>query len=157
AEAMNVAPLRPGTTYWFGLASLDAAGNRATAAIAGPLQPKVDARPVVKPPDQTQGNEGLGAALVHGKFNDDEFEDLAVAAPTQNVGTASQAGVVYIYFGSATGLSPTPGLVIQGTATGARLGSGLAALRWSSPTRDDLAIGAPGDDGSNGRIYIFHG
>jgi len=157
AEALDLVPLRTGTTYWVGIASVDAAGNRTTAAIAGPLQPKFTQLPIVKPPDATQGNERLGAALAHGKFNDDDFEDLAVAAPTQNVGGASQVGDVYIYFGSATGLSATPGLIIQGVATNGMFGSGLATLRWSSATRDDLAIGAPGDDAGNGRIYVFHG
>jgi len=45
--------------------------------------------------------------------------------------------------------------VITTSETSALLGSGLAAVRWTDATHDDLAIGAPGADAGNGKIYVF--
>lgn len=78
---------------------------------------------------------------------------MAIAAPTQDAGGKSQAGAVYVYFGGPAGLAAAPDVTITGDVAVGQLGAGLAALRWSSPTRDDLAIGAPGQ----GVIYVLRG
>src|SRR5262249_8458442 len=56
-----------------------------------------------------------------------------------------------------TGISATPSVIIQGTELNAMVGAGVTAVRWSSATRDDLAIGAPFSQSNRGRIFVFRG
>jgi hypothetical protein len=153
-ESVDLFPARLGTAYWVAIATLDAAGNRSPALVVGPLTPGFDRSGAIVAPDQSQGSLGLGFAIAHGKFNDDDLEDIAISAPTQSSGAQLNAGAVYVYFGSASGISSTPSLVITNPTANLKFGSGLAAVRWSSATRDDLAIGAPG---GNGKIFVFEG
>lgn len=64
-------------------------------------------------------------------FNGDDFADLAIGAPGEDVGTAADAGAVNVQYGSATGL-PGPGgqLFTQdspGVGGGAESGDGFGA------------------------------
>lgn len=154
AEALDLFPARTGTAVWVGVATVDEAGNRSVAQIAGPVTPTFDQTGALVAPDPSLGNLALGAALAHGRFDDDDLEDLAVAAPTQGLGALAQAGAVYVYFGGPAGISPTPGLRLDGVAAGGRFGSGLAAVRRAGATRDDLVVGAPGGSGA---LYVFRG
>jgi hypothetical protein len=157
AEAADVTRARLGTQYWLGVASVDRAGNRAAAAIFGPVSPAWDQLGPILGPNRQQGNLAMGAAIAHGKLNDDELDDLVVAAPTQDAGGLLQAGAVYVYFGRPGGPAATPDVTILGGAAGAQAGAGLAAVRWSGATRDDLVIGAPGAAGGAGRLFVFRG
>ncbi|MGE0868670.1 MAG: integrin alpha [Kofleriaceae bacterium] len=155
-EVATLFPARTGTSFWIGIAALDEAGNRAPATIIGPITPGFDRFGAIAAPDVSNGALNLGYAIAHGKFNDDEYEDLAISAPTEGVVPSFHAGAVYVYFGSGVGISATPDLKITSTVSNGRLGLGLATVRWSSATRDDLAIGAPGVDG-NGHIFVLRG
>ena len=156
-ESVDAVPSRTGVAQFFAIAALDAAGNRSPVMLAGPIVPAIDQTGAILPINAGQGALGLGAALAHGKFNDDEFEDLAVAAPTQNLGGLVFVGAVYVYFGGPAGIAATPDLTITSAELRAGLGTGLTAVRWSSATRDDLVIGAPGADGGAGRIFVMRG
>lgn len=156
AETVRVRPLRAGTAYWVAVASVDDAGNRSAAQIAGPLTPRFDQAAVVGAPN-TVGDAGFGLAMVRGKFNDDDFEDVAVSAPFVTAGGVAGAGEVYVFFGSATGLAATPGVTIRGVTADAAFGSALTAVRWSSTTRSDLVVGEPFGDGGSGAIYVWNG
>jgi hypothetical protein len=157
AEALDVFPARTGAARYFALAAIDPTGRRGAISTVGPIVPAFDRTGAIAPANPAQGALGLGAAIAHGKFNDDDFEDVAVAAPFQNAGPRDGAGAVYIYFGGPGGISSTPSLTITSAETAANLGAGLAALRWTSKTRDDLAIGAPGAGGGAGRIFVLSG
>ncbi len=152
AETVRVRPLRTGTAFWIGVAAVDAAGNRSVAQIAGPLTPRFDQTAAYAAPNTT-GNAQLGYAIARGRFNDDAFDDVAIAAPFTTAGGVNGAGEVYVYFGSAAGLASAPAVTIRGTVVGGQLGFSLAAVRWSSGTRDDLAIGAP----FAATVYVFNG
>lgn len=152
-----VLPARTGTPYWVGVAALDEAGNRSVAAIAGPIAPGFELRGPIDGPNRQQGAIAMGAAIAHGRFNDDAFEDLAVAAPAQNAGGLSQSGAVYVYFGGPQGIAATPSVTITGGAAGALAGTSLAAVPWAAAGREDLVIGAPGAAGGNGRLFVFRG
>lgn len=154
-QRLDVFPARTGAAQYFAIATLDRAGRRSAAAIAGPVVPVFDQTGAILPIAASQGALGLGSAIAHGKLNDDELDDLAIAAPGQGVG--AQGGAVYVYFGGPSGIAATPDLTITSAEPGAGLGSGLTAVRWSSATRDDLVIGAPGADGGAGRIYVLRG
>ena len=155
-EVLAVGGLRPGAPIYVGIASVDAAGNRSAASFAGPVSLAFDQTGVITSPQQNQGTLALGSAIVHGRFNDDELEDVAVSAPQQNAG-GTEVGAVYVHFGTPAGLATTPGLIIRGPGANARFGASLAALRRSSMARDDLVIGAPFDDGGHGKLYVFNG
>jgi len=156
AETVRVRPLRAGTAYWVAVASVDDAGNRSAAQIAGPLTPRFDQAAVVGAPN-TVGDAGFGLAMVRGKFNDDDFEDVAVSAPFATAAGVAGAGEVYVFFGSATGLATAPSVTLRGVTADAAFGSSLAAVRWSSTTRSDLVVGEPFGDGGSGAIYVWNG
>ncbi len=156
SEILQVAPRRTGTAYWYGVAAVDAGGNRAPAAIVGPVTPLFDQTAAILPRD-TGGNAGLGFTMTRGRFNSDSYDDVAVGAPYVNIGGVSGAGAVYVYFGSATGIGTVPDAVIAGLETDGSFGSALATVRWSSATRDDLVVGAPFNDNISGQVFVFNG
>ncbi|WP_433722338.1 FG-GAP-like repeat-containing protein [Actinoplanes sp. CA-051413] len=99
-------------------------------------------------PPPTANGEDFGGALAAGDFNGDGYEDLVVGSP----GYQSDAGLVRLFKGSATGISQLgPGTSDQlisaefagdTTEAGDRFGSVLAAGDFNGDGKDDLAIGA---------------
>ena len=154
-ELVELFPARTGTDHWFAIATFDAAGNRTVVSL-GPVTPNFDRTGAIVAADVSQGLLALGFSIANGKFNDDDFEDVAVSAPTQNTGTLLRTGAVYVYFGGPFGIASTPDLRITSAIAEGRLGTGLTAVRWSSATRDDLVIGAPGI-GTGGHIFVVRG
>ena len=156
AETIRVRPLRTGTPYWVGIAAVDAGGNRSPVAVVGPLTPRFDQSAVLASPN-VAGNAGFGYAMVRGRFNDDDFDDLAIAAPFVTANGVASAGEVYVFLGSPVGLATVPALTIRGVSPGGQLGTSLARVRWGGGARDDLAIGEPFGNGGDGAIYVFSG
>jgi hypothetical protein len=154
-ESLRITPRRTGTSYWVGIAAVDGGGSRGTAAVVGPVIPLFDQTPTILPPDP-DGDVFAGLAIAHGKFNDDDLWDVAVGAPGAD-GGASGAGAVYVYFGSASGISDTPDAVIDGGTDFGGFGFAVAAWRQPGATRDHIAIGEPYGDNLNGRVYVFAG
>jgi hypothetical protein len=155
-ELIAASRLRAGIPLWFAVAALDSAGNRSAASVVGPITPAWDQTGAIVGPDQALGNLALGSAITHGRFNDDDFDDVAVAAPGQSLGAVAQSGAVFIYFGSTAGIKPLPDVSIIG-APGEQFGSALTAMHGISPLRDDLYVGAPAAVSGNGRVYVFRG
>jgi hypothetical protein len=147
--------MRPGGPYHFAIASVDEAGNRTVVSAPAPITLDFDrAGPVSAP--LAQGS--LGYRLARGDFNGDSFQDVAVSAPSADVSGQAFAGLVYVYFGSATGLPADPSVTILGpTEFGDQFGIGLTSMRWNGDDIDDLFIGAPFADGVNGRVFGFAG
>jgi FG-GAP repeat len=92
----------------------------------------------------------FGLALAAGDFDQDTFDDLAVGAPDEDVGSLSEAGAVNVLYGSAgrlTGVGSqlftqnSPG-VVGAAASGDFLGDALAAGDFNNDTFADLAVGA---------------
>jgi hypothetical protein len=85
-------------------------------------------------------------------FNNDGFADLAVGAPGEDVGAATDAGAVNVLYGSAGGLGGAQ-LLTQGAGgvPGAsesldRFGTVLTTGNFNADGFADLAVGAPGED-----------
>jgi hypothetical protein len=112
----------------------------------------------------TQDTAGVGstaepgdffaAALTAGDFDNDGPDDLAVGAPTEDVGTVFNAGAVNVLFGSTGGLSGVGSqLFTQDVAgvgstaePGDQFGGALAAGGFNNDDFADLAVGVPAEN-----------
>jgi hypothetical protein len=95
-------------------------------------------------------------------FNGDDFDDLAVGVPSEDVGGQVNAGVVNILFGSASGLTGTNQLLTQASPeAGDQFGASVAKGDFNNDTFTDLAVGAPGEtlasDAGAGAVNVFYG
>jgi hypothetical protein len=94
--------------------------------------------------------DSFGSSVEVGDFNGDGFGDLAVGVPSDDVGTALDAGGVNVLYGSARGLSAQGNqlwagdTLAVGLAASERFGNSLAAGDFDGDGHDDLAIGVPG-------------
>ena len=149
-ESMTVMSLRTGVPLWFAVVSLDSAGNPSAPAVAGPVTLTLtDTSVAVLPPTPAVAGE-LGWNIAAGRFNDDAFYDIAVAANISN----GNAGEIFIYTGTANGLRTTPAYRITPTGT-PTIGTGLTALQWDHDAAglDDIAIGGP----LTGTVWVIPG
>ncbi|MEO8275825.1 MAG: hypothetical protein ABI639_06365 [Thermoanaerobaculia bacterium] len=99
-------------------------------------------------------DDQFGFALTCGDWNGDGFADLAIGAPGEAVGGGTtDAGMVIVIHGSASGLDPVASYPIHqdiqnvpGTAeSGDRFGAALVSGNFDGDGFDDLAIGVPGE------------
>ncbi|MET0462014.1 MAG: T9SS type A sorting domain-containing protein [Chitinophagaceae bacterium] len=110
-----------------------------------------------------------------GDINNDTYEDVAVSAPgmadvLSGSGSLLSVGAVFIYLGSATGLSTTPAHTLQPTATlgGGLFGLSVAAGDVTGDGRPDVIVGAPLESvslnfpifgaiaGRVGRVHVYN-
>jgi hypothetical protein len=120
------------------------------------------------PSDPENGDE-FGFALTAGDFDNDGRDDLAVASPSESVGSVAEAGSVTTFRGTPSGITTagarvftqdTPG--VPGTAeVDDNLGTALAAADFDDDGRDDLAVGASneavGAIAGAGAVTVFKG
>jgi hypothetical protein len=104
----------------------------------------------------TQGNpetdDGFGAAVATGDFDDTDGDDLAAGAPGETVNGRRSAGAVSVFNGSPGGLA-NERLLFQGTGgipgspeTDDVFGAAVAPTDSNGIGQWDLAVGAPGED-----------
>jgi len=110
-------------------------------------------------PDLTLSGSSVGDALgtsvnAAGDVNGDAYDDAIVGV----FGGNSGAGQAYVYYGSATGLSATPGAVLNGEASGDAFGSSAAtAGDVNNDGYDDVVVAADGCNTSAGCAYVYLG
>ncbi|NII29487.1 T9SS type A sorting domain-containing protein [Pseudoflavitalea sp. X16] len=108
-------------------------------------------------------NYYLGYAIAGaGDVNGDGYDDVLVSAYNDIV--TVDTGKVLVYYGAASGLPPTPNLILQGVNETDKAGFGRSVASAGDVNGDgygDVVIGAPySNDGSNtleGRAYVFLG
>ena len=154
AQSLDIARLRAGTPYYVGAVAVDAGGNRSSVVTAGPVVLDFDRSGAIA--GGASGGE-LAHALAAGELDGATGADLAVGAPTETGVAGTAAGAVHIYSGGAEGIGAVPALSLAGGAAQARFGRAVAVLDWNGDGQRDLAVGAPGADGGNGRVLIFLG
>jgi hypothetical protein len=135
-----------------------------TVTLVGLVTLLVTISPAAGAPDQ----ERAAAQEARVDFNDDGFADLAVGAPGEDIGAASDAGALNVLYGSAAGLEPSADVFYQG-AGGAggsledddRLGSAVAKGDFNGDGIFDVAVGSPGEtvgsDVAAGAVNVLNG
>jgi FG-GAP repeat protein len=112
----------------------------------------------------------FGRSAATGDFNNDGFDDLAIAAIRHRVGTANHSGAVYVLYGSPLGLRTTgaeyfdgnsPGIPGNGAGPNDLFGGSLHGADWNNDGYSDLAIGVWCDTINGilctGSLIILHG
>jgi len=116
-------------------------------------------------PDEAGVDDELGHALAAGDFDGDTFDDLAIGVPLESVSGFSDAGRVFVLYGSASGIGvagaqtldhDTSG-VPNNPQTGGLFGLALAAADFDNDGVCDLAVGAPGDFFDRGIVFVLSG
>tara|TARA_R110002096_G_scaffold16898_2_gene57695 strand:- start:23394 stop:27083 length:3690 start_codon:yes stop_codon:yes gene_type:complete len=155
ATSFTIGNLQAGVDYFVGVAITDAAGNLSEASTLGPFTPSFDPTGAQIADLATPSGfaRRFGQSIVSGNFNDDDFDDIAVAAPFNSVGANNAQGTVHIYFGSANGIGATPDVTINGSGPFTAFGWDMTRINWSTGAGDGLAISAPFAN----RVFIFHG
>jgi hypothetical protein len=117
----------------------------------------------------SEASDLFGSSLACGDFDDDGYDDLAIGAPGEAIGTLTGAGAVNVLYGSADGLTATGNDIwyqdidgIEGTSEASDLfGTSLTSGDFDDDGHDDLAIGAPGEAigtlTSAGAVNVLYG
>ena len=116
------------------------------------------ASPAFSVTGETAGDEFGSSVAGIRDVNGDGYADLAVGAYRYN----SETGKVYVFAGSATGITGTaaaPAFSAAGQAPGSTFGTVVAAAGdVNGDTFADLAVGTGGaHDNTVGKVYVFHG
>ena len=110
----------------------------------------------------------FGEAIATGDFDGDGFADLAVGAPSYDAEGAPNSGAVFVFYGSAGGLSADAAEVLMQSAVeasssevGDGFGAALAGGDFDRDGFDDLVVGVPfenlGSATDTGAIAILFG
>jgi hypothetical protein len=95
-----------------------------------------------------------------GDVNHDGFDDVLIGANTYALGQVNE-GAAFLFYGSASGLSPLPDWSYESNQDAALLGSSVSAAGdVNHDGFDDVLVGAPVfDEGQvdEGMVFIFHG
>jgi hypothetical protein len=117
-----------------------------------------------------EDDDRFGRELTAGDYDDDGYDDLAIAAPTESYGSYSQNGVVQVLFGSSGGITDVGDALLAqdaGTDVGGSpadyeyWGQALTSGDYDDDGYDDLAVGSPFDVNGGatnaGVVNVFYG
>ena len=126
---------------------------------AGGAGPLAATGPWMTSADRAAAYYGTAVATA-GDVNGDGYDDVIVGAPGYNNG-AGEEGAVFVYHGSAAGLSTTANWRAVANRANAAFGFSVAtAGDVNGDGYDDVLVGAPGpetDEQGRGRVFVYHG
>ena len=109
--------------------------------------------------NQVEANMGRSVSRA-GDVNNDGYDDIIVSSWLYDPGVTN-AGRVYIYHGSASGINTTPAKTIDGNQFGANFGNCVSAAGdVNNDGYDDVVVGAwlyDAGQTDEGRVYVFLG
>lgn len=120
-------------------------------------------------PDTSESDDQFGATLAAGDFDNDGYDDLAIGAYGEDIftgfGTVDDGGAVETLYGSSVGLSTARAQYFDQNVTDMAdiaedsdlFGLRLATGDFNGDGRDDLAIGAYGEDDFRGGVQLLFG
>lgn len=116
---------------------------------------------VILQPDQAGANFGYSVGHA-GDLNGDGYSDLAIGAKDWESGAAQvDEGGVFIYYGSATGISTTPAIILQHNVANSVMGYWVAgAGDLNGDGFSDLLVGAntySNNETGEGAVWVFLG
>ncbi|MFJ4713054.1 VCBS repeat-containing protein [Streptomyces sp. NPDC088785] len=103
-------------------------------------------------PGSAEAYDHFGWSSAYGDFNHDGYDDLAVAASYEKVGTDVDGGTVALLWGSPSGLSGGTTIPDPAVSGHDRWGQAMAAGDFNGDGKDDLAIGS-----SAATLYVYKG
>jgi hypothetical protein len=111
--------------------------------------------------ENNRPNSRLGSSIANaGDVNGDGYSDIIVGAYYASNGNSNE-GIVYVFHGSATGLSATPDWTMEGEQNGISFGTSVASAGdVNGDGFSDVVIGADGFDNgetNEGKAFVFHG
>lgn len=103
---------------------------------------------------KVESKDYFGAAVAIGDFNNDNFSDVAIGAPGEDIGASPNTGMVHIMYGSTNGTISGPKAAFHqdspgvpgGNEPGDFFGREVAVFDYNEDGYDDLAISAPNED-----------
>lgn len=112
-----------------------------------------------------KSGDQFGWALAAGDLNRDGWDDLAIGAPNNALGSNQRSGAVFIFAGGRLGIKSgkyiTQNFYKADQGEGDRFGCALAVGDYNGDGADDLAIGASGEapwkDPKSGAVFINAG
>jgi hypothetical protein len=104
-------------------------------------------------PGTAEAGDAFGAETAYADFNGDGYDDLAVSAPVEKVGSDTNGGTLAVLWGSASGLTGK-GVTVADPAVSAHdfWGKNLAAGDFDGDGTADLAVG-----NSSSTVYVYKG
>ncbi|TQE20583.1 hypothetical protein SipoB123_28330 [Streptomyces ipomoeae] len=119
-------------------------------------------------PSSDLNGDQFGYSVAAGDVTGDGYPDIAVGVPGEDIGSIKDAGSVVLLKGGSSGLTGTGAQAFDQSDSGVpgaseagdTFGASVSLLDVNANNRADLAVGAPGEDGTyenSGAAWLFRG